>query len=289
MTLPVTDAKLAAVELWNHDPCGPSVAGEPGTLPYLQSLLAERRRYGPWMAAAFNYDASSGLRVLDVGSGQGIDLVEYASAGAVVTGIDLTPRHVELARQHLSARELPGAVVSGDAEALPFADHSFDKVSSNGVLHHTPDIAQALREMWRVLEPGGEAVVAVYHRDSVHYWLGQFLRRGVLQGGLRREGSMAAVLSSGVEESSIGARVLVRVYSRRQLRRLLEAAGFEQVTITVRDFKVPTFLRPALERAGLSPEDDSAVVDRIGRIAGWYVIGRARRPDRDGPMRPAVS
>src|SRR5947207_3392306 len=89
---------------------------------------------------------AKGLDVLDVGCGQGIDLAGYAMAGGRPTGVDLTPRHVELARAHPAAMGLEGEVVVGDAEALPFVDESFDRVSSNGVLHHTPDMPAALRE-----------------------------------------------------------------------------------------------------------------------------------------------
>lgn len=108
---------------------------------------------------------------------------------------------------------LEAEIVEGDAENLPFEDARFDRVSSNGVLHHTPDMPAALREVRRVLKPGGEARIIVYNRHSFHYWLTQVLYEGVLRGGLLKERSMEGVLSRGVEYSSIGARPLVRVYS----------------------------------------------------------------------------
>ena len=103
-------------------------------------------------------------------------------------------------------------VVNGDAERLPFEDATFDRVSSNGVLHHTPDMPAALREIRRVLKPGGEARIIVYNRSSLHYWVNQVLYQGIILRGLLEERSMAGVLSRGVEVSSIGARPLVRVY-----------------------------------------------------------------------------
>ena len=179
------------------------------------------------MPEALGYEETSGLRVLDVGCGQGIDVYRYALAGADASGVDLTPRHVELARQHLDAMGLEAEILQGDAESLPFADASFDRVSSNGVLHHTPDMPAALREIRRVLIPGGEARVIVYNRNSFHYWLTQVLYEGVLRGGLLKERSMAGVLSRGVEYSSIGARPLVRVYSLGELRTMIGDAGFD--------------------------------------------------------------
>ena len=222
-------AKQAAIRQWSADPCGPEVAETPGTAPYIEQLIAGRQAYAPWFTDALDYAGSAALDVLDVGCGQGIDLVQYARAGARATGIDLTPRHAELARSHLDALGLSGKVVVGDAESLPFPDRSFDRISSNGVLHHTPGIERALSEIRRVLKPGGEARILVYNRRSFHYWLFQFLWQGIRHGQLLEERSMGGVLSRGVERSSVGARPQVRVYAPREVRRMLENAGLTDV------------------------------------------------------------
>jgi ubiquinone/menaquinone biosynthesis C-methylase UbiE len=273
-----TGAKEAAVEQWTADPCGSdAVDGAPGSASYAEDLLAMREEYGPWIADSLDYAGARGLDVLDVGCGQGIDLVNYARGGARATGVDLTPRHVELARAHLEALGLDGTVVQGDAEDLPFPDASFDRASSNGVLHHTPDMDRALAEICRVLRPGGRATVLVYNRRSLHYWIEQVLHEGLMRRKLFREGSMEGVLSSGVEHSTIGARPLVRVYGPRQLRRMMLAAGFTGVEVNVRHFlPSDTFLTLALHRRGLLP--GGRVLDRIGRAAGWYLVGKGLRP-----------
>jgi ubiquinone/menaquinone biosynthesis C-methylase UbiE len=202
--------------------------------------------------------------VLDVGCGQGTDLYRYADAGAKVTGIDLTPRHVELARAHLAAMGVGGVVVEGDAEQLPFPDRSFDRVSSNGVLHHTPDMPAALREIHRVLRPGGQATVIVYHRDSTFFWISKILREGVYDGKLRH--GLGELLAT-VEVSSIDAKPLVRVYSRRQLRRMMVGAGFVGGRITVRH-----------EWSNITPlVRGRRVHGWLGRTVGWYVIATATR------------
>lgn len=271
------DEKAAAVEQWTNDPCGSTgIDDEPGGRAYFEQLLAMRREYAPWMDAVLGYAETGGLRVLDVGSGQGIDLARYASAGAHATGIDLTPRHVELARAHLDTLDLSAEVVQGDAESLPFETDTFDRVSSNGVLHHTPDMPASLREIRRVLKPGAEARIIVYHRGSLHYWLEQVLVRGLARGGLRREGSMAGVLSANVEESSVGARPLVNVYSRREVRRMLTEAGFADVRVRV-DHLLPTDAFPIAALARFAPPlVNDRVLRRIGRLAGWYVTGLGR-------------
>src|SRR3954470_13900558 len=121
-------AKAAAVEQWTADPCGSDrVAGEPGTREYFEDLLRARQAYAPWMSEELDYAGAAGQDVLDVGCGQGIDVASYALAGANATGVDLTPRHVELAAAHTAALGLRATVVQGDAESLPFEDARFDR------------------------------------------------------------------------------------------------------------------------------------------------------------------
>jgi ubiquinone/menaquinone biosynthesis C-methylase UbiE len=270
-------AKSAAIEQWTADPCGPEVAAEPGTATYIEQLVAGRHQYAPWFAEALGYAGTARQRVLDVGCGQGIDLVQYAAAGARVTGIDLTPRHAELAERHLAALGLEGEVVVGDAESLPFPDSGFDRVSSNGVLHHTPDIEQALREIRRVLRPGGEVRVLLYNRRSFHYWLFQVIWQGLRHRQLFEEGSMAGVLSRGVERSSVGARPLVRVYTPRQVRRLLRGAGFTKVRTRVGVFNaIDTPITDVLARHTRLFEG-RRLKDLLGSVGGWYVLGTGTR------------
>ena len=196
-----TDHKQAAIEQWTADPCGP-------TWPRASRARARTSRTCSRAATICAVDArvprlrrTAGLDVLDVGNGQGIDLFHYATAGARATGIDLTPRHCELARA-ASRRDGPQAeVVNGDAESMPFADASFDRVSSNGVLHHTPDMPAALREVRRVLRPGGEARIIVYNRSSLHYWVNQVLMQGIIRRQLLEERRWRGCLSRGVEVS----------------------------------------------------------------------------------------
>jgi ubiquinone/menaquinone biosynthesis C-methylase UbiE len=277
----VTDSrhKSAAVDQWTADPCeARSAAGTLGSRVYFERLLEARRAYGPWLDEALDYSGACGLQVLDVGCGQGIDLARYSLAGARVTGVDLTARHVELASAHLDAMGLEGDVITADAEQLPFPDDSFDRASSNGVMHHTPDILAALREIRRVLRPGGQATVIVYNRRSLHYWLNQVLYEGLWRRRLLSEGSMAEVLSRGVEYSSIGARPLVRVFSTSEMRALLRRAGFADLSTEVRHFQ-PTDAFPAAALARVLPAlRGRGLSDRVGRVAGWYIVARGASP-----------
>jgi ubiquinone/menaquinone biosynthesis C-methylase UbiE len=268
------DAKKQAVLCWTLAPCGPAVPDlPPGSKQYFDRLVAGRREYAPWMAEVLRYAESTGRDVLDVGSGQGIDVYEYASQGAHAVGIDLTPRHVELARLHLAASGLAASFVEGDAETMPFPTDSFDLVSSNGVLHHTPNIQASLAECLRVLRPGGTFTAILYNRQSFHYWITQVLGRGLLRGELFRAGSMGGVLSASVEAGSrLGARPLVRVYSPGEVRRMLESTGFDSVEVFKRHLRSGDV--PLTSRLRIP----SGLLGRLGRVGGWYVIGSGRKP-----------
>jgi SAM-dependent methyltransferase len=81
---------------------------------------------------------------------------------------------LERARRRCEAAGYRSDLRLADAEHLPFANEAFDVVYSYGVMHHSPDTARCLREAWRVLKPGGEARIMLYHHPSltgVMLWL----------------------------------------------------------------------------------------------------------------------
>ena len=155
---------------WQEHPCGTKFAdAEPGSRRFYE-LVEEHRYTKEWhIPAAAGFAGSKNLRVLEIGCGLGTDGAQFAKAGAIYTGIDLTDAAVDLAKQRFELFQLPGAFRVADAERLDFPDNSFDVVYSHGVLHHTPDTAGAVREVHRVLRPGGQAVVMLYHRNSYNY------------------------------------------------------------------------------------------------------------------------
>lgn len=108
-------------------------------------------------------------RILDVGCGPGFWVRYFLRQGFKhVSACDLTAKAVELAKRSLEIFGLAGASIQvGNAEALPFDSGSFDHVNCQGVIHHTPNTAQCIREFHRVLKPGGTACFSVYHKNFV--------------------------------------------------------------------------------------------------------------------------
>jgi len=104
-------------------------------------------------------EIKAGERVVDVGCGAGIDsLIAARMVGATgkVIGVDMTPAMLAKARRSAAEAQLSNVeFLEGYAECLPVSDSWADVVISNGVLNLVPDKAAALKEMARVLKPGG--------------------------------------------------------------------------------------------------------------------------------------
>jgi len=267
----IAKEKEKAREQWSADPAG-AVYGrehEFGTREFFDEVERHRyEEYAPWMPGVMGFKDFSGKRMLEVGCGMGTDLLQFARGGARVTGVDLTPRSIEISRHHLNLYDLSGDFAVTDAEKLPFSNNSFDVVYSNGVLHHTPDTAAAVRELHRVLRPGGLARVMLYYRHSWNYWGEIVLHRGLLRGQLLRGQTPEEIMSRYVEVNEGEGRPLVKVYSRQQARDLF--SPFSDVEIQVRQLTKGDFYFAGR----LVPQ---SILDALGRSIGWNVIISARK------------
>src|SRR5271170_2636914 len=86
-------------------------------------FLTEQERYStyPWLYDVAEFRKHAGDKVLEIGCGTGADLLQFAEHGAIATGVDLTARHVELARKRLGNRAI---VLQADMRHLPLEDES---------------------------------------------------------------------------------------------------------------------------------------------------------------------
>ena len=266
------DDKREAIEQWTHDPCGLSGAQELeiGTKAFYERVDRSRyEEYAPWMKSTLEFGNFGGQRLLEVGFGMGTDLFQFASSGAIVSGVDLSPEHLRIATQRFAVYGIPADLRLGDAENLPFEDASFDMVYSFGVIHHTPNTEKAAEEIRRVLRPGGRAIIGVYHRYSaffIFHVLGEcyLLRLGFLRESYRR------TLSRIEHRERSDACPLVKLYSRRSLRRLMHR--FRDVQIDCKHLKHSDL--GAWRR--LVPRAVVRGLDRRG-LLGWYLIAKCTK------------
>lgn len=262
------DEKQRSREQWGQDPCGAVYAKgfEFGTREFFDEVERYRyEEYAPWMREAMGFDRFAGKRLLEIGCGMGTDLLQFARGGASVTGLDLTPRHIEISKKRFEIYGFSADFLLGDAEILPIDDGTFDVVYSNGVLHHTPDTAKAVREVHRVLKPGGVAIVMLYNRSSLYFWAGLMLQRGVLKGELLKY-SPEEIMSRYVEYSEHEALPLVKAYTRQQARDLF--APFSRVNIEVNQLTRG-------ELKFISRFISNKMFDRLSRKWGWNLIIKA--------------
>ncbi len=120
-----------------------------------------------------------GARILEVGCGRGITLLELARCGARVVGLDYSAEAIAVCRRFEERMELSGGsvFVRGDAKQLPFAEESFDFVYSIGLIEHFEDPGLLLAEQYRVLRPGGTLFVQVPQKYSVYTLIKKLLIR----------------------------------------------------------------------------------------------------------------
>ena len=111
-------------------------------------------------------DLHAGWRVLDVATGSGNAAIAAARLGCEAVGIDYVPALLERGRRRAAAEGLEVELLEGDAEALPFADASFDAVTSVFGSMFAPDRAQAAAELLRVCRPGGTIALASWTPDG---------------------------------------------------------------------------------------------------------------------------
>jgi SAM-dependent methyltransferase len=161
------DGKAEVRDFWDRASCGEDLylAGQDAS--DFDAQAAGRYRLEPYIADFARFDEAKGKSVLEIGVGLGADHERFARAGAKLSGIDLTPRAITNTKSRFAAHGLESDLRVGDAEALPFADDSFDIVYSWGVIHHSPQTHKAAGEILRVLKPGGRFSVMIYQRHSM--------------------------------------------------------------------------------------------------------------------------
>jgi len=239
----------------------------------------------------------SGKRVLEIGPGAGGHSALFAKYGAKVTSADIT---LARAKSTQAKFNLMGEMASGcqamqsDAENLPFSDNKFDIVYSNGVLHHTSETELAISEVFRVLKPGGVAVIMLYNKNSWHYWINMFLCVGILQGKLLSGVNwLGRATEWGGKNKQTVENPITRCYTATDIRRLFRK--FKITSLRKREFYfylIPKlgriYRRCQIKHYGVHPGGilvygepwpiQSPLELFLGKIIGWSWFISASKP-----------
>jgi SAM-dependent methyltransferase len=238
-------------DFWNADPCGSRYLADRADF---EAHARARYELEPYIHDFAGFARAGGLRVLEVGVGMGADYLEWLKAGALASGVDLSSNSLERAKRRCEMAGYAPDLQVSDAEHLPFANDTFDIVYSYGVMHHSPDTAQCIREAWRVLKPGGAVRIMIYHHRSLT-GLMLWLRYGFLRGKSLRQAVHDHLESPGTKS-----------YTRAETLALLP--GFEQIE-----------LRQAFSPGDLLLHEPSARFRGLLYRIGWRIYPRflARR------------
>ena len=256
----------------SHPLCVDGISYEPGSLAFYErhNVLRAMDEPLPFQMSTYEFDKFSGKALLDVGCGNGFVAVGYARFGAHVTAVDLTTKAVELTKQRFKVYGIDADkgghhFLQANAESLPFADESFDVVTCYGVIHHTTDTARAIDEIFRVLKPGGQLRLMVYHRNSVIYRV-KFPYWRVMWREVRGKTQQEMVNRVDGILNPLG-----KVYSKAEVRELTHKfVGHLFVTspIQATDFPQPFI-------AAIIP---MGVMGWLSRRFGWFLYLAAQKP-----------
>lgn len=180
-----------------------------------------------------------GLRVLDAGCGHGPLIKELHQRGAAVSGFDLSPEMIAIARKKVPDADLR---VADLAASLPYPDDQFDLVTCSLALHYVKDWAPTLAEMRRVLRPRGRVIVTLIHPFLFAY---------------QRQGQRYFDLTQYSEEYEFDGTAAQMTYWHRPLQDVMNAfadSGFALTSLTEPAVSpdTPTELLPNGKRRFLS-------------------------------------
>ncbi len=123
-----------------------------------------------------NHSALISKNVLEIGVGAGSHASLLSAYSKKFTGIDITEEAIKNTKKRFEIMNLSGDLRKMNAERMDFEDNEFDFVWSWGVIHHSANTNQIISEVNRVLAPKGRAIVMVYHRSFLYYYIIMFIK-----------------------------------------------------------------------------------------------------------------
>ena len=243
-------------------PAPPPVRGKPAD--YGQEIVKRRMRL------ALAHASFQNKAILDFGCGNGAQTSHFPG-GARTLAIDIEPGDLQTLRDYLRAHDRADILpVQYGGAHLPVADAAVDLVTSFEVLEHVPDESFALREIHRVLKPGGEIILSVPNK----WWI--FETHGARLPLLRwNRVPFFSWLPHGIHSRFAKA----RIYRKREIVALLQRHGFEVLRAAYITAPMDMLPSPALKRfvrATLFGNDTTAIPSLATAI---FIHGRKTRPE----------
>jgi len=248
-------------QFWNSRPCNIRHSDkEVGTKDYFEEVSRRKYFVESHIPIFANFPQYAGKSVLEVGCGIGTAAQSFVEAGANYTGIDLSDYSIELAKQRFQLFNLSGGFAVDNIEnpQTVAKEPTYDLIYSFGVLHHTPDVDAAIRNIYQMLKPGGEFKLMMYAKRSYKY-------QQICSGEDQYEAK------NGVP--------IANVYTNAEIHHLL--SDFEDVNIwqthifpwQIEEYKQYRYVKTPFF-ADMTPEDFKAMED----VMGWHLCITCKKP-----------
>jgi len=155
-------------KFWNDRPCNIRHSNKSlSTKEFFIDVSTKKYFAEPHILNFINHFDYKDKKVLEIGCGIGTAAQSFVEKGAIYTGIDISDKSIEIAKQRFELFNLNGTFMQGNAENMNmFHDNSFDLVYSFGVIHHTENPEKIIDEIYRLVKPGGEIKIMLYAKDS---------------------------------------------------------------------------------------------------------------------------
>lgn len=244
-------------KFWDSRPCNIRHSkSEFGTVKYFQEVEERRYYVEPHIRQFCEFDRWENLKVLEIGCGIGTDGVNFARAGALYTGIELSTESLQICQDRFKLLGLNGEFIEGDAETADqvLAGRTFDLIYSFGVIHHTPSIENALQAMRNLSEVGTQIKVMVYASNSYKQ----------------------ALINAGLEQPEAQAGCpIANSYSKEEAIKLFSNAGFRSIEVT-QDHIFPYSIEEYKEYKYVKEPWFNAMPDEVFQAMkknfGWHLL-----------------
>ena len=242
---------------WNTQPCNVRHSTKKvGTKEYFDEVEKKKYFVEPHIPIFAEFPRWKNKQVFEVGCGIGTDAKKFCEAGADYTGIDISKKSVKLTQKRLKEYKLEGEVICGNIEDSIFLGKNFDLevydlVYSFGVLHHTPNISNAISNIQLLLKPGGIFKMMVYAKHSWKYWK----------------------IKEGLDQFEAQKNVpIANVFTKAEIYNLL--LNFKNITITqqhIFPYKIPEYKKHQYVKEDYFKEMPEDIYKMMEKRLGWHL------------------
>lgn len=239
---------------WNNQPCNIKHSSKDmNTCDYYNEVTKKRYFVESHIPGFAGFDKYSNKDVLEVGCGLGTDGQEFAKFGAIYKGIDLTPKSIEICKNRFRLFNLEGCFEVGNIEEYDSDIAKYDLIYSFGVLHHTPSIDNALKNIYTMLKPRGEFKCMLYAKNSWKYFK-------ILDG-----------LDQYEAQSNVP---IANTYTHEEVNELLSRHNFKNISIMqthIFPYKIPEYKQNQFVKEDYFECMPAELFSCLNKNLGWHL------------------